>query len=146
VATVPQPLRAVYCAYVCALPPLAGLPEETFRRDEHEALAAAARRLHETMRGARERLADAEQTIYSTLRSRPMQYPERVNYEQAAEMIGISPRTLRNWTAAGRVPPDCVRRIGRFVRGFDSAKLAMWIDAGCPPRVKEEAGAGRSRD
>jgi excisionase family DNA binding protein len=46
--------------------------------------------------------------------------------QEAAEAIGISPRTLRRWTAEGRIP--FAIRLGPRCLVYDRDGLELWLD------------------
>jgi excisionase family DNA binding protein len=47
--------------------------------------------------------------------------------DEAAELLGIRPWTLRGWVSEGRVP---YVKLGRLVR-FDDKRLEEWIAMNC---------------
>jgi len=53
-----------------------------------------------------------------------------VSKPEAAEMIGVSVRTLERLVATGRFPPPI--RFGRRPRWLKKA-LSRWIEGGCKP-------------
>lgn len=63
----------------------------------------------------------------------PMDMRLLVDTREAAELFGVSERTVASWNKSGRMPAPI--RIGRAVRwGYD--ELRAWVAAGCPPRDK----------
>lgn len=53
-------------------------------------------------------------------------YPQLLTTEQAAQALGLAPKTLRNWASAGQGP--AVIRIGGRVR-YAPEDLKAYIDA-----------------
>jgi len=47
-----------------------------------------------------------------------------LNINQAAQLLGIQPWTLRAWVCRRRIP---FVKVGRLVR-FDKAKLQRWVE------------------
>jgi len=62
---------------------------------------------------------------------------ELLNYEEAAEFLGVQRGTLYSWVSLRRVPH--VRFSGRCVR-FDKAELGVWVEA---RRVSATGGVPR---
>lgn len=59
--------------------------------------------------------------------------PLMVGAEQAAMLVGISPRTWHNLRSQGKTPPE-IRLAGRVL--WRMADLQLWISAGCPKRER----------
>ena len=61
-----------------------------------------------------------------------------VSAEEVAAMLGISPRHWWGLNAQGRTPEPI--RLGRR-SVWALAEIRNWIEAGCPPRDREQAVA-----
>ena len=58
--------------------------------------------------------------------------PARINVAAASAMLGATPRTVRAWAAAGKIP-GAAKLLGQFT--FDRAMLAGWVSI---RKLKEE--------
>lgn len=54
-----------------------------------------------------------------------------LNSNRAAELIGCSSQTLRNWNLYGFVPPPIVLGHRLF---WKREEILQWLEAGCPNR------------
>ena len=62
--------------------------------------------------------------------------------EEAADYLGIRPKTLYEWVRLGRVP---YRKLGFNVR-FDAQELDAWVAEQSPGRTKKRRGRSRNDD
>jgi len=68
------------------------------------------------------------------------EYPENLTSEEAAEFLGLSPKTLPNWRSHGRGP--VYRKHGRKVI-YNISDLRAWSDA--QARHSTSGGPGNER-
>ncbi|MBR3631583.1 MAG: helix-turn-helix domain-containing protein [Elusimicrobiaceae bacterium] len=51
-----------------------------------------------------------------------------ITAEELAEYLRSTPGTIYTWKSMGRIPADCVRKIGRKVL-FVAEKIEEWLDS-----------------
>ena len=64
--------------------------------------------------------------------------PELLTLRQAAELCGVSERTLWSWARSGIAPPAL--RIGKGTTRYARTAYLAWIAGGCKPVGDQEAG------
>lgn len=67
-------------------------------------------------------------------------HPTYLSTRQAAELLGLSPRTLERYRGSGEGPP--FMRMGRGVR-YSRADLDAWMEHGRPPAKSRKNGKKR---
>jgi excisionase family DNA binding protein len=68
-----------------------------------------------------------------------MQIEKRLlNIKELAHYISMPVPTIYTYVSMGKIPPDCIVRIGRALR-FEKAAMDEWVSSGAP----QSAQAGR---
>lgn len=77
---------------------------------------------------------------------------ERLGLSQAefARLLGFSPRTIQSCEQGWRNPSDALCRMANLLliaeeQGTEFGKIRCWEETGCPPEVRDECIAYRSR-